>query len=389
MAGRLVLPLLALALPLAASAQDPAPAPEPGPARHRFEGVAGAYIAERVLEGLSQPAAIQFLPDGHALIAQRNTAILSRVDFASGTREDLSGLPEMLAVNDTGLHDIEPHPDYAQNGWIYISYSIGRPEYNTVALDRIRLDGARVVEHQRVFTANAYSESPYHCGGRIQFLDGYLYMTVGDRQHPETAQDRTNHAGTIVRLFDDGRVPEDNPFVGAAADPGAKGPPLPEIWSWGHRNPQGLVVDTTTGVLWENEHGPRGGDEINRIVRGANYGWPVISYGFEYEGGPIGKGIVQEEGMQQPVWVYVPSIAPSDLVIYRGAAFPSWQGSLLTTALALTQLNRLALAEDGAVVIEERLARNVLGRLRSVAVDRDGLIYVGNDLGEIWRLRPE
>lgn len=382
MAGRCVAVLLSSSVVLAAAAQEPAAE------RYHFESVAGPFIAERVTGGLSQPTAIEFLPDGRALIAQRNTGTLSLADFATGKREDVAAMPEMLTYDDSGLHDIELHPDFGRNGWVYISYTEGRPEYSTVVLDRIRLDGARVAARERVFTANAWAESPYHFGGRIQFLAGYVYLTVGDRQHPEKAQERFNHAGTIVRLHDDGRVPDDNPFVGAAAGPGESRPPLPEIWSFGHRNPQGLMVDTATGELWDNEHGPRGGDELNRIVRGANYGWPVISYGFQYDGGPIGKGIVREEGMEQPVWVYVPSIAPSDFVIYRGAAFPAWQGSMLIGALALTHLNRLVL-QDGVVVLEERLARNVLGRIRTVAVDREGLVYLGNDTGEIWRLRPD
>jgi glucose/arabinose dehydrogenase len=278
------------------------------------------------------------------------------------------------------------HPDYAHNGWIYISYSDGPEIRSTLAVDRIRLNEHRVTDRARVFTADAWSEITWHCGGRMQFLDGDLFVTIGDRHHPERSQELSNHSGTIVRLNDDGSVPADNPFVESAD---SSNPAKPEIWSYGHRNPQGFWADAETGELWAHEHGPRGGDELNRIERGANYGWPVVSFGFEYDGGPIGMGITTREDIREPVWVYVPSIAPSDLVIYRGAAFPTWQGSLLTTALALTQLNRLVLAEDGAVVLEERLARNVLSRLRSVAVDRDGLVYVGNDLGEIWRLRPE
>ncbi len=200
------------------------------------------------------------------------------------------------------------------------------------------------------------------------------------------ARDPANHAGTIVRLHDDGRVPEDNPFL--TPEEGATNPPRPEVWSYGHRNPQGLIVDAGAGILWEHEHGPRGGDELNRIERGGDYGWPEVSFGFEYDGGPIGKGIVTAEGMRQPVWVYVPSIAPSDMALYRGDAFPAWQGNLLIGSLAYAHLNRLVI-EDGAVVLEERLARTVLGRIRAVAVDDTGRVYLGNDDGEIWRLRPD
>ena len=208
---------------------------------------------------------------------------------------------------------------------------------------------------------------------------------MGDRQHRDKVQDRSNHAGSIVRLHDDGRVPEDNPFIGVEDE---RNPPRPELWTYGHRNPQGLYVHPETGELWENEHGPRGGDELNLIKKGANYGWPEISFGFEYDGGPIGKGIVHKEGMEQPVWVYVPSIAPSDLVIYQGDAFPAWKGSFLIGSLAFVHLNRLVL-RDGAVVVEERLASGPLGRIRSIAVDAGGYIYLGSDGGDIWRLRPE
>jgi glucose/arabinose dehydrogenase len=307
------------------------------------------------------------------------------VDFADGSRTVVAGLPEMFVAGDAGLHDAERHPDFADNGWIYISYSVGEEFHSTLALSRIRLEGSQVSEHQLLFTAEAWSESQTHYGGRIQFQDGYLFLTVGDRFHRDEAQDRSNHIGTIVRLRDDGSVPEDNPFVESEE---GRSPPLPEIWSYGHRNPQGLYADQESGVLWAHEHGPRGGDELNRIEAGANYGWPIVSFGFEYSGGPIYKGITQEEGMTQPVWVYVPSIAPSDLVFYEGDAFPDWQGSLLIGSLAYTHLNRLAI-EDGAVVLEERIARGDLGRIRAIAVDDAGLVYLGSDLGQIWRLRPE
>jgi glucose/arabinose dehydrogenase len=227
--------------------------------------------------------------------------------------------------------------------------------------------------------------SQYHFGGRIKFNNGYVFFTVGDRQHEDRVQDRSNHIGSIIRLHYDGTVPKDNPFVTQNEEERNK--PLAEIWSYGHRNPQGFYVHPETGELWANEHGPRGGDELNLIKKGGNYGWPEISYGFQYDGGPIGKGITSQEGMEQPAWVYVPSIAPSDLLIYEGAAFPKWKGSYFIGSLALVHLNRLAF-RDGAVVLEERLVNGVLGRVRSIAADTSGYIYLGTDLGEIWRLRP-
>jgi len=351
---------------------------------HSFTGSAANFRAERVMDGLSQPSAIQFLPDGRALVAQRDLGVLALVDFRSGERADIEGLPEMTRVHDAGLHDVELHPDFSSNGWIYISYSEGPKIHSTVVLDRIRLEDTRVSARERIFTADAYSDEAYHYGGRIQFQDGYVYLTVGDRHHRDRVQDLSNHIGSIVRLNEDGSVPGDNPFAGTDAD---HKPQRPEIWSYGHRNPQGLYFHPQTGELWEHEHGPRGGDEVNRIVRGANYGWPVVSFGFEYDGGPIGRGIVYQEGMQQPVWVYVPSIAPSDMLVYQGDAFPGWKGSFLIGSMAQPHLNRLVM-QDGRVVLEERLVNGLLGRIRSLAEDADGLLYLGSDSGEIWRLSP-
>jgi len=353
---------------------------------HRFTGEHGAYVAEQVVTGLSQPAAIEILPDGRALVMQRNLGLMTLVDFKTGEKIEITGMPTMVVYDDAGAHDIELHPDYAENGWIYISYTEGQEVHSTLVLDRVRLNGTVVADRERIFTANAYSENAYHFGGRIQFHDGYVYLSIGDRQHPDRAQELDNHTGTMIRLHDDGRVPEDNPFV--VAEEGESLTRLPEIWAYGLRNPQGLYVHPETGELWEDEHGPRGGDELNLIKRGGNYGWPVITFGLEYDGGDVGRGITHQEGMEQPVWVYVPSIAPSDLVIYQGDAFPQWKGNFFIGALALTHLNRLVL-KDGMVVAEERLARGVLTRIRTIAVDAAGLIYLGTDLGDIWRLRPE
>jgi len=373
---------------LAAFAGEAAgPDPAANPDRHVLASLDGPIVAERVLTGLSQPVAIEFLPDGKALVLQRDRGLMSLVDFATGRKSDIEGMPDMLVLDPAGAHDIELHPQYRSNGWIYVSYSEGEAYHSTAVVDRVRLDGARVTERQRIFTADAYSDGPGHFAARMAFVDGYLFLALGDREHPPMAQDNSNHAGAVIRLHDDGRVPADNPFFGATAAEGAR-PPRPEIWSYGHRDPQGLYRHPETGALWSHEHGPRGGDELNVIRKGANYGWPVISYGFEYDGGPIGMGIPVREGMEVPSWVYVPSIAPSDLVIYEGAAFPSWRGSFLIGSMVQTHLNRLVL-RDGEVVAEERLAKRILGRIRAVAVDQGGLVYLGSDNGEIWRLRPQ
>lgn len=357
------------------------------PARHVLPSLNGNFVAERVLDGISQPTAIEFLPDGRALVSQRDRGLLTLADFSTGAKTDIEGLPKLVVWSDAGVHDIELHPDYARNGWIYVSYTEGEQVHSTAVLDRFRLEGNKALDVQRIFTADAYSEEPYHFSARIQFVDGYLFFALGDRQHPPRAQDNSNHAGTVVRLNDDGSVPADNPFVSVAVEEG-KPKPRPEIWSYGHRNPMGLYRHPETGELWLHENGPRGGDEVQKVKKGANYGWPVVSYGFEYEGGPIGMGIPSQEGMEVPAWVYVPSIAPSDLVIYQGDAFPAWRGSFLIGALAGMHLNRLVF-RDGEVVAEERLAPRVLGRIRSIVVDRAGLIYLGSDNGEVWRLSPE
>ena len=356
------------------------------PARHVFQSLDGNFVAERVLDVISQPAAIEFLPDGRALVAQRDRGLLTLADFKTGKATDVEGLPRLVVYGDAGVHDIELHPAYADNGWIYITYTDGEEVHSTAVLDRFRLDGDKAVDVQRLFTADAYSEDAYHLAARIAFVDSYVFVAFGDRQHPPKAQDNSNHAGTVVRLRDDGSVPEDNPFVGVEEE--GKPKPRPEIWSYGHRDPMGLYRHPETGELWLHEHGPRGGDEVQLVKRGANYGWPIVSYGFQYDGGPVGMGIPWQEGMEIPAWVYVPSIAPSDLVIYQGAAFPAWRGSFLIGAMAGMHLNRLVL-RDGEVVAEERLAQRLLGRIRSIAVDGQGLIYLGSDSGEVWRLRPE
>ena len=355
-------------------------------ARHVFPSLNGNIVAERVLVGISQPVAIEFLPDGRALVLQRDRGLITLADFNTGEQTNIEGLPKLVVFSDAGVHDVELHPDFDKNGWIYITYTEGREEYSTVVLDRFRLEGSRAVDVERIFTADAFAEAVYHYAARIQFVDGKVFVAIGDRQHPPRAQENTNHAGTVVRLNDDGSVPKDNPFVGVEEDGQAQ--PRPEIWSYGHRDPQGLYLHPETGELWLHEHGPRGGDELSRVVKGGNYGWPIVSFGFQYDGGPIGMGIPWQEGMEIPVWVYVPSIAPSDMVVYQGEAFPAWKGNFLIGAMAGLHLNRLVM-RDGEVVAEERLVQRLLGRIRSIAVDSAGLVYLGSDNGEVWRLKPE
>lgn len=353
-----------------------------------FDGEGIRFVATEVASGLKQPVALQFLPDGRALLVQRQSAQLALleksgalhfVDYGQAESESPAN-GAILTGEDAGLLDIALHPHYAQTGWIYLSYSSGERERSTTAIDRFRLRGDRVVDRTRIFTAQAYSEDRFHYGGRMVFSGDFLFVTVGDRHHQDRAQELGNHAGKILRLTDDGGVPSDNPFAG-------RQDALPEIWSYGHRNPQGLVLAPAGGELWSHEHGPRHGDELNRIREGANYGWPVISYGWQYAGGPIGQGLTAQEGMEQPVWVWTPSIAPSGMIFYSGAAFPQWQGNLLLGSMAQRCLDRLVL-RDGRVVLEERLMNPQAGRVRLVTLGPGGFVYLGNDDGKLMRLAP-
>jgi glucose/arabinose dehydrogenase len=343
------------------------------------ESAVARFVLEPVVGGLKQPSAMVFLPDGRALLCDRAAPALYLLDVAARRLTAIEGLPAIVTQEDAGLLDVALHPDYAKNGWIYFSYSEGEPRDSTMVIDRARLEGSRLVARERILTADAYSEDRFHYGGRLVFHEGLLYVTVGDRHHQDRAQEFDNHAGKILRIRDDGSVPADNPF---AAD--AK---RAETWSLGHRNPQGLAIEPSTGILWSHEHGPRGGDELNVVKRGANYGWPVISWGFQYDGGPIGKGIVSQEGMEQPVWVWSRSIAPSDMIFYSGRAFPAWKGSLFIGAMAGTHLNRIVL-RDSRVVLEERMLFPVAGRVRMIEEGPDGAIYIGSDGSGVSRLIP-
>ena len=364
-------------------------------AQQTFDSELLRFEAKLVVSGLKQPSALVFLPDGRGLLVERQKGV-DLFDADSGKLVPIQGGPEALVGTDSGkqdpnrpatltgedagYHDIVLHPDYAKNGWIYLSYSEGPRERSTTVVDRYHLRDNRFVDRQRIFTADAYSEDRFHYGGRMVFLDGYLFLTVGERHHQDRAQELDTDAGKILRLRDDGTVPPDNPFLGTKDA-------RPEIWSYGHRNPQGLAVRPETGELWEDEHGPLHGDEVNIIHRGGNYGWPVISYGWQYSGGAIGMGITRKDGMEQPVWVWTPSIAPSGMLFYNGAKFPQWHGDVFVGAMGGHHLSRLVI-RDGHVVVEERLMNGKSGRIRLVAQSPDGFLYVGNDDGQLLQLRP-
>jgi glucose/arabinose dehydrogenase len=287
----------------------------------------------------------------------------------------VEGLPEVLAQGQGGLLEVAPHPDFASNQMVYFTYSkpVDDGSTATTALVRGRMVDDAIVEIEELFEAQSRGNG--HYGSKIVFDgNGYVFLTVGDRQAPargdleaHPAQDLSNHHGVVIRLHDDGRVPDDNPFVGQS---GA----LPEIWSYGHRNPQGLAMDPSTGNLWSTEHGPQGGDEFNLIRPGMNYGWPVVGYGVNYRtGSAIHEGTMRE-GMENPVHFWVPSIATSGLMFYTGDRFPEWRGNAFAGGLGGQQIARLTL--DGDQVTSEETILQGLGRVRDVRQGPDGFIYV-------------
>ena len=334
-----------------------------------------------VAEGLDHPWGIAFLPDGGALITERSGQLrLLRDGELDPT--PIAGVPEVAASGQGGLLDVALHPDFATTRWVYLSYAAPGADGAATAVARARLADGALEELEVIFRAVPDIRSSKHFGSRLAFdRAGLLYVTAGERGQGARAQDLGQHPGSVLRLRDNGGVPDDNPFVG---DAGAQ----PEIYSWGHRNPQGMAVHPETGAIWTQEHGARGGDEVNIVRAGANYGWPVITHGIDYSGAPIGEG-THKEGMEQPVYYWVPSIAPSGMAFYTGDAFPEWQGDLFVGALRDQLLARLELHGE-RVVGEERLLKGAIGRIRDVEMGPDGLLYLLTDEsdGGLYRLEP-
>ena len=336
-----------------------------------------------LLAGLENPWSIAFLPDGRMLVTERAGRLrLVSQDFKLDPKP-IDGLPEVIANGQGGLFDVVLHPQHAQNGWIYWAYNAPGTGGLGTALARGKLQGQRMTEVQVLFSMQPKTRSAHHFGGRIVFdTTGMVYLTLGDRGDKDRAQKLNDHAGSVIRLHDDGRVPNDNPFVERA---GA----LPEKWTLGHRNMQGAAINPQTGELWTHEHGPQGGDEVNVIRPGLNYGWPVVTYGVNYGlGTKIGEG-QSKPGMVQPLQVWVPSIAPSGMAFVSGSQFPQWQGSMLVGALRGQMLVRLTLEGD-KVLSEERLFQGRPGRIRDVRMGPDGLVYLLTDdpQGALLRLEP-
>ena len=334
-----------------------------------------------VAAGLEHPWSMAFLPDGRVLVTERpgrlRLIVNGRLQAAPVT-----GVPKVVARGQGGLLDVVLHPDYADNGWIYLSFAAPSLRGAHTAVARARLDGNRLVDLKTIFRANNVAGGGSHFGSRLAFGgDGKLYVTVGERGDSDRAQDLDSHNGTTVRLNDNGTVPGDNPFLNTA---GA----LPETYSYGHRNSQGMARHPVSGDIWLNEHGPQGGDEINIVRAGVNYGWPVITYGRSYAGFSIGEGS-QKPGMEQPILHWTPSIAPSGMAFYTGDKFPAWRGNLFVGSLKFRHLVRLEL-DDERVVSQERLLEGAFGRVRDVRQGPDGLLYLLTDENEgaLIRLEP-
>jgi glucose/arabinose dehydrogenase len=339
-----------------------------------------AFSIDTVAKGLAVPWGIAFLPNGDMLVTERSGQLFL---FSGGILKSMiTGVPEVMAKGQGGLMDIVLHPDYKNNGWIYISYSqqAADGKGGNTAIFRSKLKGNQLTEHQELFKAMPNTNSGVHFGCRMVFDDqGYLFFTVGERGDKSNSQKLTNHCGKVHRIFDDGRIPPDNPFVN-------KEGAMPTIYSYGHRNPQGIDIHPVTRQIWVNEHGPRGGDEINIVAKGKNYGWPEITFGINYDGTIITRETAKP-GMEQPVFQWTPSIGPSCMKFVTGDRYPGWKGDLLNGSLSFKYLERVHL-EGGKVTEQEKLLENA-GRVRHVVMGPDGYIYVAIESpGTVVKLVP-
>ena len=367
------LALLVIAAPLPAQSQT-------------FNSSAGPLAVETIARGLVHPWALAFLPDGRMLVTERPGRI--RIVARDGKlSEPLAGVPRVFAVSQGGLLDIALDRDFARNRTVYFSYAEPFEGVGRTALARAQLElGATpaLSAVKVIYRQQGPASRGNHFGGRIaQSADGNLFVSNGEHfTGRDSAQTLDSHLGKIVRITPDGAAPKDNPFADRAGV-------LPEIWSYGHRNPQGLAINPADGLLWEQEHGAMGGDEINLIMPGKNYGWPVVSFGVNYDGSKVGTGRSEAPGMEPPLWHWTPSIAPSGMTFYTGDLFPAWKGSLFNGALKFQLLSRLDI-KDGRVVAEERLLQGLNERIRDVRQGPDGALYLltDADAGRILRVVP-
>ncbi len=337
---------------------------------------------ELISDDFDVPWGLAFLPDGRMLVTERG-GTLYVLPEPGATPQTVQGLPEVYVRGQGGLMDLELHPNYAENGWIYITYGDAEDKDigGNTAVMRARLDGLTLVDQQEIFRAQPDTRKGQHWGGRVEFdRDGYLYVTVGDRGardvNPQSLQ---NHCGKVHRLHDDGSIPDDNPFVG---QDGA----VESIFSYGHRNPQGMAMHPVTGDIWTHEHGPRGGDELNRVVKGNNYGWPVITYGKNYSGTKITDERARP-GMEQPATYWIPSIAPCGMTFVTSDRYPQWKNHILVGSLRFNYLHLVQL--DGNEVVNQEKVLDKFGRMRVVREAPDGFLYIGVEGKGIYKLVPE
>lgn len=335
----------------------------------------GSVRVEAMVDGLDTPWAIGLLPDGTFLVTERDGTLLH---ISGGKAQKVSGVPKVVSRGQGGLLDVMIPRDFARSREVFLTYSKRQSggAGTALAVGKLSADGRRLTGVRTIFEAAKGGSGGRHFGSRVvEARDGTLFVTIGDRGDRPSAQDRSNHNGTIVRINRNGSVPRDNPFV-------SQGSIRPEIWSYGHRNPQGAALDTS-GRLWTSEHGPKGGDEVNRIRKGANFGWPVISYGRHYSGAKIGEG-TSKQGMEQPAHYWDPSIAPSGLMIYSGKMFPRWKGDFFVGSLKYDYISRL----DGNSVREvEQIRGEETERVRDIVEAADGAIwFISVGQGAVYRI---
>lgn len=342
---------------------------------------AASYELTDVARNLDFPWSVAFLPNGDFLVAERS-GNLKRIG-TGGQQTGISGIPDTYVAGQGGFFDIVLDPDFAANRIVYLAFAEGRKRANRTAVMRATLDGDALVNTSIIFRVEPDKNTAHHYGGRLAFLpDGTLLVTTGEGyRYKDEAQALDNHLGKLIRINTDGSVPADNPFV-------REGGRAAKVWSYGHRNPQGLVVDPASGRVWLHEHGPRGGDEVNLIEPALNYGWPAITYGIDYSGAKISP-YTALDGMEQPKHYWDPSIAPSGLAIYRGDAFPDWQGSLFVGALKNRDVRRLTVDGD-EITNEEIVFAEIDERIRDVRLGPDGLLYILTDSnkGRLIRVSP-
>ncbi len=349
-----------------------------------FETRQADFTIETIADGLEHPWSIAFMPDGNILVSER-AGRLRLIEDGELREAEIAGLPDLLPLQQGGLLGLALHPEFETNRQVYFAFAEGRRNANHTALARgtLNADATALDDVETLFRVNVEKDRGLHFGGRILFLDdGTLLLTLGDGGlYRQDAQNLGNHLGTIIRLNADGSVPFDNAFVSLS---GA----LPEIHSYGHRNVQGIAINPQTGTVWAHEHGARGGDEINRIEAGLNYGWPLITYGVNYNGTQISDS-THGEGLEQPIWYWDPSIAPSGLAFYTGEAFENWQGDAFVGGLVSRRLVRLEVEGD-RIIATENLLEDFDARIRDVASGPDGYLYLLTDdpEGEVLRLTP-